>query len=107
MTNRQKQQYKEGQICGCYFGNFTLELSTASTTIRDKVKSIFQQYIGLVESLLIKAKATGEIPMHIDPATLSRVIISLIEGSILLDKADQSPQHMDNSIRFIKQVLSP
>lgn len=107
ISSAQKSQYNKGYICGCYFGNFTLELSTASTTIRDKVKSIFQQYIGLVESLLIKAKEAGEIPTHIDPAALSPVIISLIEGSILLDKADQSPQNMDNSIRFIQQVLSP
>jgi TetR/AcrR family transcriptional repressor of nem operon len=106
MANKQKIQHREGYICGCYFGNFTLELSTVSDPIKQKVKHIFDQYMGLIESLLIKAKEAGEIPAHIDPATMSSIIMGQAEGAILLDKANQEPKHFDQSIHFIKQVLS-
>jgi TetR/AcrR family transcriptional repressor of nem operon len=106
MANKQKIQHREGYICGCYFGNFTLELSTVSDPIKQKVKHIFDQYMGLIESLLIKAKEAGEIPAHIDPATMSSIIMGQAEGAILLDKANQEPKHFDQSIQFIKQVLS-
>jgi TetR/AcrR family transcriptional repressor of nem operon len=106
MAHKQKEQHREGHVRGCYFGNFTLELSTTSQAIRDKVKSIFQQYNELIESLLIMARDTGEIARQIDPAQLSLVILGQLEGAILLDKANQQPQHVDNSIAFIKQFLT-
>ena len=106
ISDTQKHQHNEGHICGCYFGNFTLELSTTSTKIKDKVKGIFDQYIGLIESLLIKAKDAEEIAAHIDPVTISPVILSQTEGAILLDKANQKTEHLDNSIKFLKQVLT-
>jgi len=106
LTKLQKAQYNEGHICGCYFGNFTLELSTASQNIRNKLKEVFASYIGLFESLLTEAKEAGEVSDHIDPATMSPIIMSQIEGAILLDKANQEPKNLDNSIKFIKQVLT-
>ncbi len=107
MAARQKKQYKNGHICGCYFGNFTLELSTASQAIRDKVTGIFKQYLSLIESLLVKACDEGDVDRKINPKQMSAVILSQIEGAILLDKAKQAPKNVDGSIRFIKQVLQP
>ncbi len=106
MAQKQKEQHLEGHVRGCYFGNFTLELSTTSQAIRDKVKSIFQQYADLIESLLIMARDTGEITKKVDPRQLSLVILGQLEGAILLDKANQQPQNVDNSIAFIKQLLT-
>ena len=106
LTKQQKMQYREGQLYGCYFGNFTLELSTTSQEIRNKVKEVFANLLGLFESLLTQAKEAGEIPDHIDPAQMSPIIMSQIEGAILLDKANQEPKNLDNSIKFIKQVLT-
>jgi TetR/AcrR family transcriptional repressor of nem operon len=106
MANKQKSQYSEGYICGCYFGNFTLELSTASKNIRDKVSTIFNQYFTLIESFLIKAKETGEIASHINPKQMASIIMGQMEGAILLDKANQTPHNVDIGIQFIKQILS-
>lgn len=106
MSSKQKDQYGNGYVCGCYFGNFTLELSTASKQVREKVKSIFNQYVQVIESLLVMARDTGEIAQHLNPVELSPVILGQIEGAILLDKANQKPQNTDASINFIKQFLA-
>lgn len=106
LTNIQKTQHQEGHICGCYFGNFTLELSTSSIDIRNKLHDIFERYLNLIESLLTKAKIEREIAEHIDPAIYSSIIMAQIEGAILLDKANQEPKNFDTSITFIKQILS-
>lgn len=105
IADRQKDQHKNGHIQGCYFGNFTLELSTTSSAVRDKVKDIFKQYLTIIEHLLKQAKASNEIAPHIDPAEISAVILSQIEGAILLDKANQTPQSVDVNIKFIRQYL--
>lgn len=105
LTNKQKAQHNEGHICGCYFGNFTLELSTSSREVRNKLKDVFGSYLSLIGSLLTEAKEAGDISSKIDPTTMSSIIMSQIEGAILLDKANQKPKNLDDSINFIKQVL--
>ena len=106
MSSRQKQQHKEGFICGCYFGNFTLELSTASQQVRNKVSHIFQQYVEIIESLLKQAQEANEIPDTINPSQFSPIIMAQIEGAIMLDKAQQQPEHVDSAVSFIKQLLT-
>lgn len=106
MENKQKSQHSKGYICGCYFGNFTLELSTASKKIREKVNAIFKQYLALIKSLLVNAKKTGEIAADIDPTLMASIIMGQMEGAILLDKANQKPYNVGISVQFIKQTLS-
>lgn len=106
MSDRQKNQHKDGYIRGCYFGNFTLELSTASNPVSHKVSHIFNQYMHIMESLLRQARDAGEIPEHVDPVAISSIILSQMEGAILLDKANQQPSAVDASIKFIKSFLS-
>ena len=106
MSSRQKKQKRDGYMRGCYFGNLTLELSTNSQAVRNKVKFIFKQYLDLIESLLIKARDAGEIAKDIDPKAISAVILSQMEGAMLLDKANQKPLAMNASVAFIKRYLS-
>lgn len=106
MSGRQKKQKKDGYMRGCYFGNLTLELSTDSQAVRNKVKVIFKQYLDLIESLLTEARNAGEVSDNIDPKTFSAVILSQMEGAMLLDKASQKPLAMNACIRFIKRYLS-
>ncbi|MEE9352340.1 MAG: TetR/AcrR family transcriptional regulator [Thiotrichaceae bacterium] len=106
MSAKQKAQKKESHISGCYFGNFTLELSAESKAVRNKVKSIFDQFLNNFETLLKAARDADEISKNIDPVVTSAIILSQMEGAILLDKADQESGNVDKSIKFIKQFLT-
>lgn len=106
IVNRQKEQQRQGQACGCYFGNFALELSTTSQGIKDKVKEIFDQYLDNFTELLQKAKDKGEISSNIVPESASSVILSQLEGAILLNKAKQDAKTLDTSLQFIKTYLT-
>ncbi len=106
MSAKQKSQKEESHISGCYFGNFTLELSTESKAVRNKVKSIFDQFLMNFETLLKAARDTGEISKKIDPAQTSAIILSQMEGAILLDKANQESNNVDKGIEFIRQYLA-
>jgi len=106
MSDRQKKQHDEGHIQGCYFGNFTLELSTTSSLVRAKVKSIFKQYLEMITDLLKQAQKANEIAEHLNPVEMAAIILSQIEGAILIDKANQEPHSVDTNIKFIKQYLS-
>jgi TetR/AcrR family transcriptional repressor of nem operon len=107
MASRQLEQYKSGHICGCYFGNFTLEMSIESKIVRSKVHRIFEQFQEVFSGLLEEAAKAGEISTSIQPGETAKVILSLMEGAILLDKAGQKPQAVANAIEFIKHYLKP
>lgn len=104
---RQFSQYGEGAVCGCFVGNFTLEMSTDSEQVRAKVNSIFKRYLENFSNLLEQAKTTGEIPKSINPDEEASMILSLVEGALLLDKANQRPKAITQAIKFIKTHLDP
>ncbi len=105
MVGRQKEQHHEGQIWGCYFGNFALEFSTVSPEVRNTVNGIFSSYRAMIASLLTRAKEAGQIGRDVDVSNFSKVVLGQIEGAILLDKAQQQPENFETSIQFIKQCL--
>ena len=105
MSAKQKRQLEQGHISGCFFGNLTLELSAESEAVRNKVKHVFDQFIETFTSLLEAARDAGEIPKNIDPVKTGAIILSQIEGAILLDKANQETRNVDSSIEFIRMFL--
>ncbi len=105
MAGRQKVQHKAGRICGCYFGNFTLEMSAESERMRKKVQEIFQRYRILFRDLIEQAAAAGEVGPSVDPDRTAGMILALMEGAILLDKAAQRPKAVADAVRFIRQYL--
>jgi len=105
IAGRQHAQADEGALCGCLFGNFTLEMSADSDPVRRKVASIFDRYRKTIASLLRQARKAGELPAEIDPDSQAHVILSLIEGAILLDKSRQRIEALPKAIDFLRRML--
>lgn len=105
MASRQRMQHEDGHIRGCYFGNFTLELSTISQSVRTKVNGIFRRYLEMIESLLAQAISAGQVASSLNPHSFAAIILGQVEGAILLDKANQKPEQFDASIDFIRRCL--
>ncbi len=106
ILQRHKTQYEKGNICGCFFGNFTLELSTDSHLVRKKLDSVFSRYRQLFSGLLDEAMQLGEIDKHLEPEDEAETILSLVEGALLLDKARQAPKALEQAIQFLKTHLN-
>ena len=105
IAGRQHAQADEGAICGCLFGNFTLEMSADSDPVRRKVAAIFERYRKTIAAMLRRAQKAGEVPMSLDPDSEAHVILSLIEGAILLDKSKQRIEALPKAIDFLRRTL--
>ncbi len=105
IAGRQHAQASEGTICGCIFGNFTLEMSTDSEAVRAKVGAIFKRYRRTIANMLRQAQSAREVSPTLDPDAQAHVVLSLLEGSILLDKANQQQQALPQAIRFLRETL--
>lgn len=105
MTGRMLCDSGVCEVRGCFFGNFALELSIGSEAVRRKVKAIFDGVRGVINDLLIKGQAAGEVRAELDPATTAGTILSLMEGAVLLDKTSQTQHETRNAINFIRDYL--
>jgi len=95
----------ECPILGCYYANFSLELSTASAPIRRELVSAFDRFRRYFAELIAKAQAAGEVGAHIDPQVAAGMIFSLFEGAIIISKAAQNTQEIDNALAFVRDYL--
>lgn len=94
-------------IRGCFFGNFALEMSAGSPLVRHTVAGIFAELRGLVADLLRRAQAAGEVRADLDPEATARLILSLLEGAILLDKTGQEAREIPHALAFVERSLTP
>jgi TetR/AcrR family transcriptional repressor of nem operon len=106
---RMKQLVSSGSaecpIRGCYYGNFSLELSTASAPIRRELVSAFDRIRNYFADLIARAQAAGEVGAQIDPHVAAGMMFSLLEGAIIISKAAQNTREIDNALAFIRDYL--
>lgn len=93
------------QIRGCFFGNFALELSRGSEPVRLKVQEVFDGFRTLIRDLIRMAQEKGEIRKEMDAEKTAGIILGLMEGAVLLDKAGQREREVQNALDFITTYL--
>jgi len=105
MAGRMTCEEASCRIRGCFFGNFALELSAGSEAVRQKVRHIFDGFRDLIQSLLEKARAAGELRPDLDARAIAGMILALMEGAVLLDKTTQTTTETDHAVEFLRSYL--
>ncbi len=108
LLRRMAKRMLGGELCpvrGCFFGNFALELAVGSEPVRRKVLEIFDHFRSLLRQLIERAQAAGEVRSELDPERTAGLILGLMEGAVLLDKASQAPREVNSAIDFIASYL--
>ena len=83
------KETRDGVICGCPFGNLSLEMGTQDETIRRKLDQIFRGWAGYVEAAIQEAVEAGDLP-EIDPHTSAEALVAFISGIAVLAKTRNS-----------------
>lgn len=107
MARRTTCPTAECEVRGCFFGNFALELSTGSQRVRSKVNQIFETVRAGIRDLIARGQAGGEIRPELDPDRTAGMVLGLMEGAVLLDKASQRPEEVGHALEFIHNYLMP
>lgn len=100
-----EQQKRNDGVVGCYFGNFSLELGGEHEAVRKRLQRVFASFRAHFEDLLEQARNAGDLPAERDPEQIAGVIVSLLEGAILLDKASQEPREIRRAVAFLNDYL--
>lgn len=100
-----EQQKRNEGVMGCYFGNFSLEMGGENAAVRKGLARVFATFRDRFRQLLEQARDAGVLAADRDPEQIAGVIVSLLEGAILLDKVGQESQEVRRAVDFLNGYL--
>ncbi len=102
-------EYHSGKkfIGGCIFGNIALEMGDQNAEFQSAIRAVFDQWAGLIMSLLEEALRKGERSTHMKPYPLARHIVASLEGGIMLSRLTKDKKDILNSLDAIRFLLRP
>ncbi|MBI5379009.1 MAG: TetR/AcrR family transcriptional regulator [Nitrospirae bacterium] len=92
-------------INGCLLGNFAQELSHTRPKIRSRCAHHFVQWADALRQDLERAKAKHRPKTAIDAHSLAEHFIAVMEGSLILAKANQDMKVVEKNLSHYKRYL--
>ncbi len=88
---------------GCPIGNLALELSDTYPEVREKLSGLFNAWCKAIKGCL---DAAGDrLPSHLNRETLSRFILTVMEGGMMQSRAQRSVEPYEASIAHLRDYF--
>ncbi|MFC1836482.1 TetR family transcriptional regulator C-terminal domain-containing protein [Thermodesulfobacteriota bacterium] len=88
------------------FGNFAQEMGDSNRAIGQSTNHFFDMWRALLVDLIEEAKSSNRIDREVESDPMSFLIISSIEGALILHKASHDGAVLRKTGRALKSVLS-
>ncbi len=89
---------------GCPIGNLALEVGDARPVVREKIALNFANWCKAIESCL--DVAADRLPADLDRASLSRFVLTVMEGGIMQARAHKSIEPYDACIAQLRDYFN-
>lgn len=96
---------QDGIRNGCLYGNFVADGSIYSGPIRERINEIFEYMRQSVCYCLRAAAQAGELRYRLEFDEIASFTVASLQGSILMAKAQRSPEPMINFERLLFSLL--
>jgi TetR/AcrR family transcriptional repressor of nem operon len=90
---------------GCLIGDFSLETTSHSQLLRDRLEAIFHEWRTPFAACIAEAQAIGEIDSTFDPTDLAEFLLSSWEGAILRMKVERGPAALERFKKIAFQTV--
>lgn len=99
--------YYENLNCmkGCPFGNLALEMSDINEKFRSQLSEFFSQWQKTIEKCIKEGIKSKEFRNDISPKIISELILSHLEGAILMSKTQKSITPLARGSRTVLKLL--
>ena len=97
--------FSQPSYSGCFFGNLALEQCAANENFRSVISDFFQEWKGSFEQCLRDGVEQGFFREGIDPKEIAVLLISQIEGAILLSKVDNSINTFEVTCATMRKLI--
>lgn len=86
---------RDGWKIGCLIGDLSLETSSHSSALRNRLDAIFREWRAPFASCIAAAQAAGEIDSQFDATELAEFLLASWEGAILRMKVERHPAALE------------
>ena len=90
---------------GCLIGDFSLETTSQSKRLRQRLEAIFQEWRAPFTACIAEAQTAGEIDATFDPMDLAEFLLASWEGAILRMKVERGPAALDRFKNIVLQTV--
>ncbi len=88
---------------GCPIGNLALELSDTYPDVREKLNALFSAWCERIRRTL--SAAGDRLPASVNLETLSRFVLTVMEGGMMQARAQRSLEPFDASVAHLRDYL--
>jgi TetR/AcrR family transcriptional repressor of nem operon len=90
---------------GCLIGDFSLETTSQSKLLRERLEAIFQEWRAPFASCIAEAQTIGEIDSTFHPIDLAEFLLASWEGAILRMKVERGPVALERFKKIVFQTV--
>jgi TetR/AcrR family transcriptional repressor of nem operon len=90
---------------GCPFGNLAIEMSDVSEKFRKRLSYFFRNWEGAIEKCINEGISEGEFRHDINPTLVAQLILSQVEGAIMMVKTHKTLQPLTAGSEAVLKLL--
>ncbi len=90
---------------GCPVLNTAIEADDAHPVLRERARNAMDQWRGTIRRILTKGIERSEIRPDVDIEAFTSVMISLLEGAVMLSKLYGDSMHMQRAVAHLRHYI--
>jgi TetR/AcrR family transcriptional regulator, transcriptional repressor for nem operon len=90
---------------GCPLGRLGIEMANEDISFRETISSGFAAIRGRLAGAVREAEAAGQLDAAVDPDAVADILLSGVEGAILISQCDGEAGPMDRSVEMLELLL--
>lgn len=90
---------------GCPVMNAAIESDDAHPALRERVRLVMNAWRSQIRGIVEKGVSRGELHINTDGDALATVMISVLEGAVMLSRLYREPKHIAHAVAFLETLL--
>lgn len=90
---------------GCPLLNAAIDSDDGNPALRTKARRAFGSWLGRLQSIIEEGQERGEIRSGVNPADLATLIVTTLEGSLMLERLQRTPAPLNIACRHLEEYL--
>ena len=82
--------------------NTATDSDDGNPALRTKARRAFTSWLGRLRSIVEEGKNRGEIRSSVDPMELATLIVTTLEGSLMLERLQRTPEPLNIACRHLE-----
>jgi TetR/AcrR family transcriptional regulator, transcriptional repressor for nem operon len=91
---------------GCPIINTAIESDDTHPILRDRVQQVVNEWRNLICRIIEKGIKKGEITTTVEPDVIATIIISTVEGAIMMSKLYGDSIHLERAVDYLNNYLA-